>query len=354
MKKKIKYLCITSPLLLINVQSYAADEWRFETQLTSYSVSKLIPIKSLADDTWAGEYQAADNIFTSSRGDIAIGKGEWLVGVSNRFDYFGRFSKDTGRYFYLDKNKIDQPDNQALDIYLNVEHAQSHGAFIQYDNQWNDITYAIRLNYWHSEKVLSGTIDGNVNTETEQKLSGQLNFDYNYDEDTIFDRLTPDYIDGAGYSMDVDIAWQVNETVDLSLKMKDIAHRIQWKQVYHTQAKLDRAPDKEISTPSLSGIENNEDYTQRFKQQTYFQLGYLFDTGRAFGGTDYINNKHHTYLGFERNLFKGAVTASIAYYPDTKSVKLGLGNEYIGVSLGVNKISFSDTNTLLLSMYLKY
>lgn len=354
MKKIIKYCSIISPFLLSSFHVNASDDWRFETKLTSYSVSKLVPIKSLTDDSWAGKYQATDNIFTTSRGDIAVGKGHWLIGLSNRFDYFGRFSKDTGRYFYLDKNNINQPDNETLDLYLNVEHAASHGAFVQYDNQWNNITYAVRLNYWHSEEVLSGTVDGQINTGTDQNFTGQLDFDYNYDEDTLFDRITPDYVDGSGYSVDIDIAWQVNQAFDISVKMKDIAHRLEWDQVYHTKASLDRTPDKVASAPSLSGIEDNQDYKQSYKQQSYLQIGYQLDTGRLFGGTDYVNSEHHYYLGFERALFNDTMTANIAFYPDTNSIKLGISNELIGINLGVNKASFSDTNTLLLDMYLKY
>lgn len=354
MNKAIQYFSIISPLFLFSLQSNASDEWRFETQLTSYSMSKLVPIKSLADDSWAGKYQATDNIFTTSRADIAIGWGHWLIGLSNRFDYFGHFSEDTGRYFYLDKNKIAPPDKQALDIYLGVEHAVSHGAFVQYDNRWNNINYALRLNYWHSENVLSGSVDGHINTNTGQDFTGQLNFDYNYDEDTLFDRLTPNNVQGSGYSLDIDIAWTINQHLALSLRMKDVAHRIDWDQVYHTKAALDRTQDKSASAPSLSGIEDNQNYKQSYKQQTYLQIGYELEVGRVFGGTDYINSEHHYYLGFERTLFSDTIEANIAFYPDSKSIKLGLAHQSIGINLGLNKISLSDTNSLMLEVYFKY
>jgi len=354
MKKFIKPLCFAAPFLFTLPSSHAGDDWRFETQLTSYSVSELVPIKSLMDDSWSGEYQATNSLFTTNRGDIAIGKGKWLVGVSNRFDYFGRFSEDTGRFFYLDKNKIEQPENQDLDIYLNVEHAESHGAFVQYNDSYKNFDYAVRINYWHSQKTLSGIIDGKLNTNVDEKYTGELNFDYNYDEDTLFDRLTPDYVDGYGYSLDIDLFWQINDKFDASLSLKDVAHRIKWKEVYHTTASLNRTKDKEASEPSLSGIENNPDYTQRFKQQSYLQIGYKTDYGRAYGGTDHINTHHHVYVGFEREVFDNGFKASIALYPDTSSVKFGLGNDLIGFKLGLNKSKFKNANTLMLDMYFKY
>jgi len=354
MKTIIKPLCLATPLLLALPNSYAADDWRFETQLTSYSVSELVPIKSLIDDTWIGKYQPTNSLFTTSRGDMAIGKGKWLIGVSNRFDYFGRFSEDTGRFFYLDKNKIEQPENKDLDIYLNVEHAESHGAFVQYNDVYKSLKYSVRVNYWHSEKTLSGVIDGKLNTNVNEKYTGELNFDYNYEEDILFDRLTPDYVDGSGYSFDIDLFWQINDKFDASLSLKDVAHRIEWKEVYHTKATIDRTKDKEASEPSLSGIENNHDYKQRFKQQSYLQVGYKTDYGRVYGGTDHINTHHHAYIGFEREVFDNGLKASVSVYPDTSSIKLGLGNDLIGFNLGLNKAKFKNANTLILDMYFKY
>jgi hypothetical protein len=353
MKTIIKSLLISLPLL-VTTNSYADNGWRFKTQFMSYSVSEIVSIKSLVDDTWHGDYQSGTTIFTTNRADISISKGHWLFGLSTRFDYFGSFSKDTGRLFYLDKNNIDQPDNQYLNIYLGVEHAASHGVFIEYNNAFKNVEYAVRLNYWKSETVLSGVIDGVIQTTTNKNYKGQLAFDYNYDEDPLFDRLNNVPVEATGYSIDIDVFWHINDVFDVSLKLKDISHRLEWDNVNYTKATLDRTQGKDSGMGSFKGVENNVDYVQRFNQQSYLQVGYKTDYGRVYGGSDYIINNHYAYVGFEREFFNDGLIVSFAFYPSTSSIKLGVNNDNFGLNLGINKTTLSKSNTLMLGMYLKY
>lgn len=331
-----------------------ADELRFETRLSSVSVSESIPVKSIIDDHWQGNYEGSTSLFTLNRADIAFGYGHWMIGASARYDYFGRFSEETIGFIYRDKNKLPQPENQVLPVHLDVEHAISQGGFIQYDNTYRSLRYLVRLNGWYSEELLSGNINGELNTNVNEDYTGLLNFDYNYKEDTLFDRLTPDPIEGVGYSLDIELAWQVSDNIELSLKMHDVGHRITWKDVYHTKATLDRTPDKADSAPSLSGIEDTQRYVQRFSQQNYLRMTYQLNSMDVYAGTDHINKQHYPYLGLKVPAFGDSINASIDVYPKLKSVKLGLGSETIGITLGLNKSKFRNSNVVQLAMYLSY
>ncbi|MCG7531984.1 hypothetical protein MHM98_11620 [Psychrobium sp. MM17-31] len=349
-----KYILSAVSMALFSVSALADNQWRFETSLSSYSNSEVMSIKALADDTWDGKYQDADSLFTTNRADMGVGYGNWLFGGAIRYDYFGHFTKDTGRFFYLDKNKLPQPDNTDLDILLDVEHTYASGPFIEYSNSYQSLDYRIRLNYWQSDQVLSGKVHGKVNTATNELYLGQLDFDYYYDEDTIFDRETPDTMYGDGYSLDIGLFWQIDPEFDVSLDVMDIGYSLNWDRVYHTEAKLIRGEAKKNSEPSLSGIENDLDYKQKFDSQIFLQAGYQTDYGRAFIGNDYINSTHHWYSGFQVPVFGDLAKASITLYPETKAIKLGLEGEMIGINLGLNKSKISDTNTLILNMYFKY
>ncbi|NRA69392.1 MAG: hypothetical protein HRU24_00115 [Gammaproteobacteria bacterium] len=163
-----------------------AEQWHFETKLSSYSNSESLPIVSLIDDTWQGDYAAADNLFSLNRFDISLGYGAWHVGMAKRFDYFATYSEQTMRLIYQDKNDIKSLNGIDYPIYLNVEHALSSGAFIRYENKFKSLDYRVTLNYWCSERLMSGQIDGDVTVNEQGKFSGLLNFDYSYDKDTLF------------------------------------------------------------------------------------------------------------------------------------------------------------------------
>ncbi len=355
MQNKIKYSYVSIILLSLSNNVLADDsDWRFETSFSSYSNSEVVSIKSIADDSWKGDYNDADSLFTTNRADMGVGYGNWLVGGAMRYDYFGHFSKDTGRFFFLDKNNLSQPDNTDLDILLDVEHTFASGPFIQYNNSYKSLDYSVRLNYWQSDQVLSGRVSGQINTMTNENFVGQLDFDYYYEEDTIFDRETPDTMYGDGYSFDIELHWQALPDLNIALDIKDIGYALNWDRVYHTQATLIRGEGKKNNEASLSGIENDLDYKQRFKEQIYLQVDYQTTYGKVLAGNDYINSTHHWYAGFKIPLWGDLADASISVYPETKAIKVGIEGKMIGVNLGLNKSQLNDTNTLILNMYFKY
>ena len=140
--------------------------------------------------------------------------------------------------------------------------------------------------------MMSGQVIGALDSNLAGQYSGLIYFDYSYDKDTLFKR-EQEPVSATGYSIDIDLSWQVTEQVDLNLAVIDLFHQLNWDQVTHTTAVFDLTPDK----ASVSGREDYINLTQKFAPQIYINIGYNTDFAQWQVGLDYINQQAYPFLG---------------------------------------------------------
>ncbi len=254
-------------------------------EASSFSYADQMPIYAFDNDL-KGDFPS-DGRYTFSRNQLESGFRYRGVEFSqfSRFDYYFRTNADTFALFYWDKNKVDFPVDSLFDVYLHVQKVELAGYKLGYHWQLHPsmkVFFAAR--YFESDDVLFGQISGRL-WQTSKRPYGDLNLDYIYTEDTIFDRpLTPP-AKGSGYGFDLGWIWQLTPEFEAELWLEDVGSRINWRHAPHTRAEMVSnrnrvGPDgKPYKVPTLQAFESFIDRTQPLPQHSRMQLRY-----RAWSG----------------------------------------------------------------------
>ncbi|NRA69393.1 MAG: hypothetical protein HRU24_00120 [Gammaproteobacteria bacterium] len=161
-------------------------------------------------------------------------------------------------------------------------------------------------------------------------------------------------VSATGYSLDLELSWQVNNELAVNLSVNDLYHQLHWGQVTHTTSVIDRRPDKPSRAPSVSGLQDYIDHKQKFKAQSYLKVSYDQGWIKIIAGMDRVNAQTFAFIGtsYHSSFFNSDF--DLSYYPKNKAFKLGLAHKYWGLMLVFDTLSTKKSNTLGVTTYLRF
>lgn len=329
--------------------------WSLFTRLDSFSYSDSAPIDQVVHNFEGDPIDSGEVAFTHNIVEIGGSYNNFELSVFQRYDYHLDFSSDTALLVYQDKNDLPVSANRTYNLDLDANHIRARGLKLGY--RWDlspQLYIKLAASYLQADALLDGDLKGLITT-SDTSYSGELQLDYNYSEDQLFDQIVEEP-DGKGYALDVYAHWQVSEQFTLDVALEDLTSRITWDDAPFTRAQVtsntvsyDSDGFLDVS-PALTFTQAYRDDHQRlpmralvsgiFSNSTHYATVVRW---RRVGETDFPS------LGV-RYLLSSKGYWQINYDFEAKSVGLGYRYGAFQFSLAADKTDWEEARALGLSL----
>lgn len=328
-----------------------ANEWQYKIAFDTFNHSEAIPVLSLVDNSWQGKYREGDTVTSHSRLTFSASKDNWSIGLASRFDYLVNHSSDTALLFYQDKHDI--KTDQQYNVSLSANHLFARGIFATWQQQYKNINYDITLNLWQGTHSTYGTIKGQVNSNQQGDLYGELLVDYSYSKDILFDRPEQESV-SYGYSVDLNALWQPYSNISIQVSFIDVINQFLWRDVTHTKVTILNSEQRNKAEALLLGKEDLVNVTQRLPVQSTFSIYYHLKNSQLNMGAKQLNYQWYPWLGYQYNTKGAWGTLGVELMPSINALKLNVDKKDWGVSLMFDQLTMAKANSLVANFWVTF
>lgn len=247
--------------------------------LQSITYSEPVSIDAMLNE-WDSPYKGGDKAFAYYKAEIGIERNTWHLGVLNRLDYFMTFSEQTAQLYYYTKNHLPLEAGKSYALNIDVLHEYSRGLRFGFERQLlQNVNAGIAVSYLEGLKLTDGTINGNAMVTADNDYDFQFDVDYAYSRDTLFEREVS-APHGKGYSVDMELDWQVSEKFASHLTVLDMLGQIVWDNAPYTTATASSATKTYDADgyvryqPLATGLESNKNFKQRLPRKIFADISY--------------------------------------------------------------------------------
>lgn len=346
----------TSTLLLMN--NTFASEYKPFMKFNTFLYSESVSIDG-ALHNWRGDFNKKGNKQIGSIWlEAGVKKDSWLLSVLYREEYLLNYHPDTAElYNNLETTKV-LDAGRRYHIDLEATRYKASGLRIAHDfTLLPDLTISLGSSLFQSSKLINGSLNGSASALSNQDYDYNINVDYYYDDDALFDRPNVKKPVGTGLSFDLASTWKANENVDVSLDIKDLVGIIRWKDAPFTRATATSdtksfTPDGLVRIePALQGIEGNDaTYIQRLKPRGDLGIRYQSNNSNTSWllQSKYYSSLALVGLGVGKPVKQGH--ASVILWPKAKTVEAKYRYRNINIALGIDDLNVSKANVFWLSL----
>lgn len=334
-------LVLVESLFILSADDVYALDKGLEFHLSSEVYSEPISIYALIND-FDGDLGSGDLAFTQNRAWLSVKLNRFAIGAYSFYDYFLWFNEDTALLNYLDKNNLSVPEGASFDLYLRASHVSGKGMRFQYDFVDRPLfKLSIAANFFKTQKIIEGSIEGFASGKTDQEsYLADLNINYFYDQDKLFDRPIDKRPQGKGLSFDAYLSVHYENWL-LEFAGLDLFRRIKWDDLPQTVAKIETTSSEFdergffVFNPVLRGKETERDYSQRGGDR--YQLKVFYHLNQLELGTLIDQYRQMTFYSLSVNkMLSENLKMGMAYRINTQSLQLQLRHRYVGISIGAD------------------
>ncbi|PWQ95542.1 DUF5723 family protein [Leucothrix arctica] len=327
-------------------------------EMDTFISSEPIALEAISDD-WKGRYSPNGEKQTASVWlESGYKKNNWSIGALYREEQQFTFSSDTADLFYTISNDQDLDQNRAYKIDLDAYRFRGFGARIaKHFKPTSTLELSLGTSLFSASNLLDGQVSGVATAEDGDNYNFQLDGDYVYDEDVLFNRPNTNAPSGIGVAVDLSVKWKPNQNTKVDLRVKDLAGAIRWRDVPYTEAQANSETNTTTEdgfssiNPILSGIEGYKpDYTQKLKPSADLHAQYQFKNTAYTAGAKakYINESRLFAVGAAKQTNKGKL--ALYYWPDISTLEAAFQGKKLGLSFAIDSLDSSEVKTLWLSL----
>ena len=288
--------------------------------------------------------------------EAGIRKDQWLLSALYREEYQLDYHPDTADLYNSIENTQTLDTGRTYHVDLQAVRFSAKGIRIAREFTVSpNLKISIGSSLFQSSDLINGHITGLASATSNQDYNFNVDVDYHYNEDTLFDRPNVIASKGTGLSFDLTSTWKINEKLNLSTEIKDLVGAIRWRSAPFTKATATSdvktfTPEGFVEIePALQGIEGYDDsYIQHLKPHGDINLSYQYNDRT----TALLHSKHYPGqslfgIGVQK-AFKQS-QAGIVVWPQTQTVEVKYKQGNFGFSIGLDHLNLSDAQTLWLS-----
>lgn len=323
---------------------------RISTEFSSFSVAEAQSVYQTMKD-WKGKQHRGNYAATFDKFAVSAHWNAWTLSLFSRFDYRLKFSNDTARLFYEDKNKISPQQARQYKVDLDVVHHVSKGAGFAYTFQpHTSLTLTPQLSLFESGDLLDGRLKGIASYSDDGESSAELALDYYYEEDKIFDRPLDDAPQGRGYALDLGLTWNIDEQWTLALQTSDLYARIDWKEAPFTTARSRAAPlatddpFEYYKQATISGVESFDRFRQHLPMRLESRISYALPQAEL--ALETWGEPQQTYFAPSISRSIGAWTLTGLAEVRTQALGVRLKHSNFGLELISNSLDYQKSDLL--------
>ena len=317
----ILFVCL---LVSASTFSQQGDNQVF-VSVDSYSYSEPTSISSFINK-FNGDLDNGEHAVSSSQVALGVNYENFSFSVIKRLDYFYTFTNDTALFYYQTENDVGFVSEQKYQLDLQASHLEASGLKVAY--QWqlpSNTTLSIASSYLKTSDFYEARLQG------EAIWQGIDNFQIDapaeiYSAHNELLKYPEADAEGEGFTLDVALAWQINQQWQFALSVDDAVSRIYWQDALFSQINRWQVyrltEDGQLdTTPVLEG--RVVDYHQALPKKWRGKISYTTDKGTNY----YIKSYHtpyfsHYQLGLNK-LINDNNRVSLAWHIQAKAIELG-------------------------------
>ncbi|MCW8196761.1 TonB-dependent receptor [Proteobacteria bacterium 005FR1] len=245
---------------------------------------------------------------------------------------------------------------EVVPMDIQVETFTAEGLRIGYRTGNLDWSINGGVTYLDAKQLISGDIQGDITATGARDYDLNLEVDYSYYEDAIFDRPLQTEPEGQGWAVDLGGSWRIDEHWQVSASVEDLFARIYWEDAPFTRARghTDRKTYDEdgyaVFQPLISGREGfRSRYVQepgaRYRARIQYRQGSW--TAAMHGRRQFGYSLGGFGLGF---LTAGGQSLDLIYWPQLESTALQYGIGRVQAQLSIDTGDWEEARSVALSL----
>jgi len=317
--------------------------------------SRPMAMTSFADD-WDSHFSGGSSALAFSWSEVGVGFQGWFVGMLWRQDYYLNFHPDTAEFYYLTENKKPLEYGRDYIIDLSVKHSNSKGLRIRRQLvDRSDFKLTVGVSYLQAVQLFHGRLTGKIVAKTRNDYDfDNIQLDYVYYDDKLFDRQV-EAPTGSGYTADVNVFFQLNNRMSLTLQVTDIYSAIRWRDAPGTQAQLisdNKTYDENGYVnvdPALQGRHSQQNYVQSLPMRSALALSVAM-TANTSATIDALATSVKTFVapGLQY-AFTQKKLLKLYYRVNTKALGFYFSNSWFALNMSADSLRFNQAKNITIS-----
>lgn len=327
-----------------------------------------LPLQAIfLDKGWDGPFRPEDtnrlDVFWKT--DAGIIYRGWRLAGFHRGELFMKANRDTVEILRMINLEEKLPVGRTFDIDMTAEGFSakgielSRGFRIKGSGSGNDLAVGFTVRYMKGEKIQEGTIKGNATPTDPKAYDFDLQLDYVYDENFVYERRDTAPGTGDGYSFDAGMQYDFNDSLSAEILFRDILGRIYWKDVPYTTADATSATkyfDENgymAFRPTIRGYEGNKDFTQKIPLKTDIVVTYKKDPFTLSPTINFIKGRPLYWMDIGYKATEN-LSFDIGYNTNYKSFSIGTAYKKAILKICTNDIDLNSAMAIGLIMSFRY
>ena len=338
--------------------SVSCNEFSPYFSFDSFTYSETVSISDSLNN-WEGDtFNKGKRQWTWNRVEAGIQYNHWSIGYLYRVDYDLRFTEDLSELYWLTENREDLPTGKTFDIALSANAFKARGYRFAYRNTLaNNISFSVGLSYLSAYYMIEGDIWGDATALAENDYEFNLDLDYQYTEDTLFDREV-EKPKGEGLTLDASIAFHPSPKDHVQIQVSDLYGVISWKDAPFTvgASTSDRKHFDEngyaVIDPLISG---REGIIKTFKQRLdpRWFLGYQHDLTERVGVQLKARHQYGHALHAIGATYSKLGAWAVDYWVENKLIELSWARGSLRTSIGLDNLKKNQAKQFWVSFAYK-
>lgn len=342
-------------VIFLSPCSWAANNFFSQIELQGYSAP--ISIDSAASD-WSGDYYGGDRQWLTSWAEFGYQLNEkWQLSLLQRSDFDLRFHPETAELYYRIQNHLPLPTGKDYQLSIQAQHFTGSGARLEWSfKPHSTLTTRWGVSLLNTYQITEGSITGNASATAANAYNYNIEIDYVYDQETLFDRQLEDRPKGTAISLDTFFEYQVANS-KIELRITDLLSRVTWKNLPYTQASgtsNQQGFDSDgyiVVNPAINGKEGYyQTYYQTLQPRTWLQYSYLFPSSSYTAQMSYKNVYDHNLYGAGAMTSYGGHLIGATLWPQLKALTLSYQQQRFSIDLTMDQLDTLQTRTFWLSL----
>lgn len=327
-----------------------------------------LPLQAIfLDKGWEGPFKPDDtntlDIFWKT--DAGIIYRGWRLAGFYRGEFFMEANRDTVEILRMINMKQDLPVGRTFDINLKATGFSATGIELSRGFRIEGIRFGKALSigftarYMIGEKIQEGTIKGNAIPTGSKTYDFALKLDYVYNKNFVYKRRNTIPGTGDGYSFDIGMKYDFNDSLSVELLFRDIMGKIYWKNVPYTTAdatSITKYLDEDgymAFRPTISGYEGNKDFTQKIPLKTDITLIYTKGSFRISPTVNFIGSRPLYWINIGYKATEN-LSFDIGYNTNYKSLFIGIAYKKALFKIYTNDVNLNEAKAIGLIMSLRH
>ena len=221
--------------------SALANNINLDININAYA--EPVSIRAFTDD-WHDTLKTGDKAFLQGRAEISTKNKHRQLSILWRYDYLLDFSEQTAQIYHAYKNNYLPIAQQDYPLFIKAKYSESYGVrWLQYQEFNKSLKFGFAINLLKGYKITDGQLEGNVNFKQQgfkvKDINNmQMDVNYYYDEPQLKEEQLewyPKNPSALGFSVDAELAWQINPKTHFLVQINDIYGRLYWQDIPTTQ-----------------------------------------------------------------------------------------------------------------------